>query len=237
MPRDALELGVARPVDEDEHVRRAPVVEPERDAGELRVDDRPLALDEEQVAALGALDDEALAGAGEEVRDDGVHGDAPAGDHDPRLPGRDEHRAEAARAGGPVELDRDGLLAHGAVGAHREHDLRREREVLPGRDAQVGRRAAVVTKLDPVLARERGELGVVREELVHPRLDVQPGLDGLAEDSAPDRGEPPAGHGDADERDRRLVDEGVRDRADDGMPSIVSPARVESSTATTGSGA
>ena len=41
---------VAGPVDEDENVRRAAVVEAERDAGELRVDDRPLAFDEEQVA-------------------------------------------------------------------------------------------------------------------------------------------------------------------------------------------
>ena len=50
MSGDALELRVARAMDEDEHVRRAPVVEPERHARELRVDDRSLALDEEQVA-------------------------------------------------------------------------------------------------------------------------------------------------------------------------------------------
>ena len=71
-----------------------------------------------------ALDDEPLPRAGEEVGDDGVDRDAPAGDHDPGLAGGDEHRAKAARAGRQVELDGDGLLADGAVRADGEHDAR-----------------------------------------------------------------------------------------------------------------
>ena len=52
---------------------------------------RALALDEEHLApALDPFDDEPLRGAGDEVGDDGVDGDPPAGDRDPGLPGRDE---------------------------------------------------------------------------------------------------------------------------------------------------
>ncbi len=97
----ALDLGLARLVAEDEQVRDAAVEEPERHAGVDRVEERALALDPEELAAArGALDDEPLGGARDEVGDDRVDGDAPAGDRDPRLPGRDEdrRRGRAARA-------------------------------------------------------------------------------------------------------------------------------------------
>jgi hypothetical protein len=52
------------------------------------VEQSALALNPEQLApTLGALDDEPFGGAGDEVRDDGVDGDAPAGDRDPGLAG------------------------------------------------------------------------------------------------------------------------------------------------------
>src|SRR5512133_1623802 len=110
--------------------------------------ERALALDEEQLSpTLGALDDEALGRAGEEVGDDGVDSDAPAGDRDARLAGRHELRLQATGAGFAVELDRDRLLPDRAVRADCEHGLRGDAEVLAGRDVQVGRRLAQVAEL------------------------------------------------------------------------------------------
>src|SRR6266516_1891755 len=96
---------------------RAPVHQADGDAGVDRVQDRSLTLDPEQVPALPALDDEPLGGAGEEVGDDGVDGDAPAGDRDARLAGRDEHRTQAAIARLEVELAGRGHLPDRTVGA------------------------------------------------------------------------------------------------------------------------
>ncbi len=82
----ALDLGASRLVAEDEEVRRAAVVEAERDAGVDRVQERALALDPEQLSpALRALDDELFRRAGDEVGDDRVDGDSPAGDRDSGL--------------------------------------------------------------------------------------------------------------------------------------------------------
>ena len=122
--------------------------------------ERALALDEEELAAATmALDDEPLGRAREEVGDDRVDGDPPAGDRDPRLAGRDEHGGEAAAPGLEVELEGDGLLPDRAVGADGQHDLRRDLEVLAGRHVQLGGRLAQVAQLDPVT---RGELGELR---------------------------------------------------------------------------
>ncbi len=53
--------------------------------------ERALPLDEQHLApALDALEHELLGRAGDEVRDDGVDRDPPAGDRDPGLAGRDE---------------------------------------------------------------------------------------------------------------------------------------------------
>ncbi len=113
--------------------------------------DRALALDEEQLsAALVPLDDEPLGCAGDEIRDDGVDGDPPAGDRDPRLPGRDEARREPARSRGPVELERDRHLPDRAVGADGEDVLRRLLEVGARGHVQVRGRAAQVAELDAV---------------------------------------------------------------------------------------
>ena len=125
--------------------------EPERHARVHRVDERALALDEEQLpAALDALDHEALGGAREEVRDDRVDGDSPARDGDARLPRRHEHGLEAAPARLEVELDRHGLLADRAVRADGEDDLRVVLEVGARGDAQAFRRLAQVAELDAV---------------------------------------------------------------------------------------
>src|SRR5437868_61198 len=83
----------------DVRVRRRAVDQPERHARVRGVQDRALTLDPEQLAAArDALEDELLRGPGEEVGDDGVDRDPPAGDRDPRLPGRDELAPHAAAA-------------------------------------------------------------------------------------------------------------------------------------------
>src|SRR5438093_2975373 len=69
----SLDLGRAREMAEHERVGCAAVEEPEGDSGVHRVDDRALALDEEELAAsLRALHDELLPRSGEEVGDHGV---------------------------------------------------------------------------------------------------------------------------------------------------------------------
>ena len=61
------------------------------------MEQRALALDPQQLAAArDALEHEPLGRAGEEVGDDGVDRDAPAGDRDPGLAGRDELAGDAA---------------------------------------------------------------------------------------------------------------------------------------------
>ena len=87
-------------VDQHQHVRGRPVEQPERHAGVGGVEERALALDEEQVAALRALVHEPLGGPGHVVGDHVVHGQPPAGDRNPGLPGGHVHR-RAARARAP----------------------------------------------------------------------------------------------------------------------------------------
>ena len=130
------------------------VHEAERDAGVGGVRERALALDEEELSpTLRALDDQPLRGARDEVRDHGVDGDAPAGDRDSGLPGRDELRPQPTPLSLPVELDRHGLLADRAVRADGQDGLRVEPQVLAGRDVEIGRRLAEVAELDSVLGR------------------------------------------------------------------------------------
>ena len=82
------------------------------------MEQRALAFDEQDLAAApDAFEHELLGGAGDEVGDDGVDGDAPAGDRDPGLAGRDELAADPARLRLAVELERDRHLPDRAVGA------------------------------------------------------------------------------------------------------------------------
>ena len=163
-------------VAEHERVRRAAVDQAERDARVHRMQERALALDPEQLAAaLDALDHEPLGGAGDEVGDDGVDGDPPAGDRDPGLPGRDEHAsARPRRARLEVELERDGHLPDRAVGADRQDDPRRRRRgsLRSGRSAPSGglRRSRSST---PCRAASSASSGSSADELVQAVLDVE----------------------------------------------------------------
>ena len=232
----ALDLRRARLVAEDERVRCGAVDQAERHTRVGGVRDRALALDEEQLSpALVSLDDEPLGRAGDEVRDDRVDGDAPAGDRDPRLTGRDEGGRDPAGGRGPVELERDGHLPDRTVGADREHVLRRLLEVGARGHVQIGGRAAEVAELDAVTNGELAQLLVVAQELVQAVLHVQPARDGGLQQLAPRGRKATARRGDADERRRRLEPERMlRPSRRSGRLPWVSPARVESTIATTG---
>ena len=215
---------LARHVAEHVGVRRGAVDEAERDSGVGGMQQRPLAFDEEHLAAsIDSFEHELLGSAGDEVRDDRVDRDPPPRDRDPGLPRRDELTAHPAAPGFAVELEGDRHLPDRAVGADCEDRRRTVREVAAGRDVQSLRRLAEVAQLDAVLAREPGELDVVRDELVQAVLDVEAGPDRLLEQSAPRRWEATALRGDADERGRRLVRRGVGNRADDGKPLLGLP--------------
>ena len=226
-----LDLGRARAVAEHERVRHAAVEETHRHARVRGMDERALSLDEEQVgpATLVPLEEEPLGRAGEEVGDDGVDRDPPAGDRDARLARRDELRGDAAAAGLEVELQRHGLLPDRAVGADREHDPRRHLQVRPRRHVETRRRLPQVAELDPVPGRELAQLRVLREELVQPVLDVQALRDAALQQLAPLGREAAAGRRDADDGGVGAEAERVVDGADDrhAVLCLARPLRVE----------
>jgi len=125
-----------------------------------------LPFDPEQIALIGPLDHEPLGRAGEEVGDDRVDGDPPAGDRDSGLPGRDEDGPQTALLRLAVELERDGHLPDRAVGADGEHDPGVELQVLAGRDVEAVRGLAQVVQLDLVARGKLNELGILGQELV-----------------------------------------------------------------------
>ena len=180
-----------------------------------RVEDRTLSLDPEEIALLGTLDDEALGGAREEVRDHRVDRDPPPGDRDPRLPGRDENRPQAALARLEVELARRCHLPDRAVGTNSEDDRRVGFEVRSGRSAQVPGRLAQIAQLDTVLLGQLGEAGNVVQANVEAVLEIETLDDAAFQQLLPVAGEVTALRDDADERGVRTEGERVVDGADD----------------------
>ena len=217
-------------------MRCGAVDEPERHARVQRVHERALPLRRREARLRGALlDDEPFGGAGEKIRDDGVDGDTPAGNRDPRLSGRHEDGRVPASAGLEIELDRDRLLPDRAVRADGEDDARIALEVRSGRHAEPVGRLAQVAQLNAARSCELRQLGVLGDELVQAALDVETCCDARLQQVAPRGGSEPLGR-DAHDGDGRLVRKRIVDRADDRDPSCLSPARCESRIATTGSG-
>ena len=161
------------------------------------------------------LDDEALRGARDEVRDDRVDRDPPAGDRDAGLSRRHELGSDASPLRFAVELERDGHLPDRAVGADGQDDLRGHLEVVSRRHVEIVRRLAQVAELDALLACEVDELGVARQELVQPVLDVEAVRNARADLLAERGREAAARRRDADERCVRVEAERVVDGADD----------------------
>ena len=108
------------------------------------------------------------------------------------------------------------------------------RQVRAGGDVQVVRRAAQVAQLDAVARRQLGQLRVVGQELVQPVLDVQALRDAALQELAPGRREAAALGRDADHAPSSARSRGRRSPSPTiGTPACVSPARVESRSATT----
>src|SRR6185312_14462055 len=93
-----------------------------RDAGVPRVDERSLAFHQHDLGAFGRLHDEPFGGAGDEVGDDGVDGDAPSFDEDAGLAGAGEAHGASALGEPVAQLQGSGHFADVAVGAHGEDD-------------------------------------------------------------------------------------------------------------------
>ena len=149
MAGEAFDLGRARAMAEHERLGRGAVKEPHRHPRVRGMRERALALDEQELATSSpTLDHEALRRSGDEVGDDRIDGDAPAGDRDPRLPGRDELRCDASSAGRPIELQRDRHLPDRAVRSDGEHAMRRDADVLTQRAVEIGRGPTQISKLD-----------------------------------------------------------------------------------------
>src|SRR5205823_10340902 len=112
-----------------------------------------------------------------------------------------------------VELERNGHLADRAIGAHGEHDLRVELEVLAGRHVEIGRWPAQVAELRAVPHRKLGQLRIVGEELVQAVLDIETLGDAGADQVSPGRREAASLGRDPHERRGRVEAERVVDRA------------------------
>src|SRR5207344_2007895 len=102
-----------------------------------------------------------------------------------RLTGWDEDRKKPPTARLQIQLDGDRLLPDRAVRAHGQDDVRIELQVGPGRHVQTLGRLPQVPELDAVHTRELCELGIVRDELVEPALDVEPLRDAALQQLAP----------------------------------------------------
>ena len=85
---------------------------------------------------------------------------------------------------------------------------------------------AQVAQLDAVLAGERDELRIGRDELVQAVLDVEPVADAVLQERAPRRGESTALRRDADECGRRLVRRASATECDEREPLVLGRARL-----------
>ena len=212
-------------------MRRGAVDQAERHARVRGVESDALALDPEQLSpARVPLDDEPLGRAGDEVGDDRVDGDPPAGDRDPGLAGRDEDRREpAARCASRSSSSETVIFPIAQSEPTVSTIVAGSSRFSPVGHVQTGGRLAQVAQLDAVLARELDQLRVVAQELVQAVLDVEPARDAALQELAPRRREAAARRGDADERRRRVEAERVVDGADDRDPlvGLPRPLRVE----------
>ena len=211
----------ARLVDEDHGVGRRAVEEAQRHRRVGGVVERALALHEDPVTHLLGSLHEPLGGAIDEVGDDAVDSDAPALDHDARLPGGHEDGRETGPERRRAELERHAHLADGAVGADGEDDVAAGAVRPPGSDLVAFGWPPMVDQLDAVRGGEGGELGILADELVQSRDDVEAGLDGGHDRGPPVGRDPAALRRDADEERRGppgggFAGQGVGEGRDDG---------------------
>jgi hypothetical protein len=149
------------------------VQQPERHAGERRVEQGALTLDQVP-AAVVTIGRDPFGGARDEVGDHCVDRDAAAGDEDPGLPRRAEVRRDAACP--ELALERQGRvhLADRTVGADGQQPLAGATVALA--DAEMRRRLADVEQLQPGCRRGRADVGMARQPLMQPGCDIEAGV-------------------------------------------------------------
>src|SRR5713226_878533 len=185
-------------------MRGTPVDQPHGDTGVDRMEDRALALHPEEVSSLRALDHQSLRGACEEVRDDGVDRDPPAGDRNAGLAGRNENRLQPALARLEVELTCCGHLPDRAIRPDRQDDGRVDLQVLSCRRAQIGRWFAEVPQLDTMLSCKLRQPWNLVQANVQAVFEVESFLDTALEQVLPVTGKVTALGDDPDERGVRI---------------------------------
>ena len=142
-----VDVALSRLVAEHEHVRRAAVVEPERDARVLRMEQRALALDDQQLAAAAWPSTTSRSAAPAMKSATTASTEIPSRRSRCRLSRRHELGRDASPLRLAVELERDGHLPDRAVGADGQHDLApaprgSRRSARSGRAAACAGRAA-----------------------------------------------------------------------------------------------
>ena len=233
----ALYLRRSGEVAEDECVRRGAVQQAQSDARVGRMNERALALDKEQLAAaFVAFDDEPFRRTGEEVGDDGVDGDPPARDRDPRLPCGDELRAQAAGRAARSSSSANGHLSDRAVRADREHDVGGvPRGSRPSGKSSPGGGRRRSRSSTPWSAASSASSWSSLDELVHAVLDVEPSADARLEDLRQAGGKRPPWVATPTSAAVGPKGRALSTSPMTGTPCSVSPARRESRTATTSS--
>ena len=223
---------------EHERVRSAAVDQPERDPGVRGMDDRALTLDEQELSpALVALDDEPLRRPGDEVRDDGVDRDPPAGDRDPGLPRRNELATASPRARAARSSSSDTVIF---PIAQSEPTVRTicagTLEVLARRAVEPVGRPAEIAKRDAVACGELAQLRVVgRGTRAGRSRSPEPSRMQARSSSRHSGGNRPPCVATPTSATVGLNGSASCTAPTTGSPSWVSPARVESRIATTSS--
>ena len=201
---DVLARGL---VAQDQRIGAAAVQQAQGDAGIPRMNQAPLPFHEDDVGVLRRLEHQPFRRPGDEVGHHGVHGDPPAFDEDPGLPGGDEAGAMPPLDQRVPQLDLGGHLADVAVGPYREHHQRADFRGATVGDRQVGGRFAGIQDADVLAAGQRPQLRVIRDEGVQAAPDLQPALDGAAQPAAPFGRQATAHRRDADEHGGRAQPE------------------------------
>jgi hypothetical protein len=147
--------------------------------------DAALALYQHDIGIGASLQHQPLRGAGHEVGHYGIHGDSPALDHDPGLPGRHEPSAEAGGVELSDELQLGRHLAHVAVGSYREDDVGFHCLGGPGRHRKVGGGLSEVEDLPSIRLRLPGKHGIVAQKRVESAPEIASRIQGLGQPALP----------------------------------------------------
>ena len=187
-----------------------------RHAGIAGVDDRTLPLDEHEVRLTRRLEHEVLGGTGDEVGDDGVHGDPSPLDQNAGLAGGGEGGADPLGANRVEDLKLRRHLADVAIGADGEDDGRVDVAHAAARHLEPRGRTTEIVDRDAMLGGERRQLRDIGDEGVQAAPDLEAVLDRAGEQQDPLGGQLAPGGSDTDQQRVRPESEPFVERRDDG---------------------